>query len=95
MKNARDIIIRPVITERSVDLMAENKYVFQVAKNANKIEIKKAIEEIFKVHVLDVNTMRVKGKLKRMGRYQGYTAAWKKAIVTLAEDDTIELFEGM
>lgn len=95
MKLARDLIIKPVITERSVDLMQENKYTFKVAKNANKIEIRKAIEEIFKVHVTEVRTIRVKGKNKRMGRYQGMTSEWKKAIVTLAEGETIEIFEGM
>lgn len=95
MKLAREIIIKPVVTEKSVDLMQDNKYCFKVAKDANKIEIKKAIEEIFKVKVIDVNTVNVKGKLKRMGRTQGYTAAWKKAVVTLREGDTIEVFEGL
>ena len=95
MKNPRDIIVRPIVTARSVDLMGDNKYVFKVAKDANKIEIKQAVEEIFKVKVTNVNTMRVKGKKKRMGRYEGMTPLWKKAIVTLAEDNTIELFEGM
>ena len=95
MKLARDLIIKPVITERSVDLMQDNKYTFKVEKSANKIEIKQAIEEIFKVHVVNVNTVRVKGKNKRMGRYQGMTSEWKKAIVTLAEGETIEIFEGM
>lgn len=95
MKLARDIIIKPVISEKSVDLMQDNRYCFKVAITANKIEIKKAVEEIFKVKVTDVATMRVKGKVKRMGRYQGKTAAWKKAIVTLADGHTIEIFEGM
>ncbi len=95
MKLAREIIIKPVVTEKSVDLMQENKFCFKVAKDANKIEIKKAIEEIFKVTVVDVNTVNVKGKLKRMGRTQGFTASWKKAIVTLREGDTIEVFEGL
>lgn len=95
MKLARELIIKPVITEHSVDLMAQNKYTFKVDKGANKIEIKKAIEEIFKVRVVNVATMRVKGKKKRMGRYQGMTSEWKKAIVTLAEGETIEIFEGM
>ena len=95
MKLAREIIIKPVVTEKSVDLMQENKYCFKVAKNANKIEIKKAIEEIFKVTVTNVNTVNVHGKLKRMGRTQGKTASWKKAVVTLREGDSIEVFEGL
>lgn len=95
MKLAREIIIKPVVTEKSVDLMQENKYCFKVAKDANKIEIKNAIEEIFKVSVVNVNTVNVHGKMKRMGRYQGRTASWKKAIVTLREGDSIEVFEGL
>ena len=92
---ARDIIIRPVVTEKSVSLMEHNKYVFKVALSTNKIEIKKAIEEIFKVKVVGVNTVRVKGKVKRMGRSEGRTSDYKKAIVQLAEGDSIEVFEGM
>ena len=92
---AREIIIRPVVTEKSVSLMEHNKYVFKVALSANKIEIKKAIEEIFKVKVVGVNTVRVKGKVKRMGRSEGRTSDYKKAIVQLAEGDSIEVFEGM
>lgn len=92
---AREILIRPVITEKSVSLMEQNKYVFRVALKANKIEIKNAVEEIFKVKVVDVNTVRVKGKTKRMGRYEGKTSDYKKAIVQLAAGDTIEIFEGM
>ena len=95
MKLAREIIIKPVVTEKSVDLMQENKYCFRVAKNANKIEIKNAIEEIFKVTVINVNTVNVHGKMKRMGRTQGKTASWKKAVVTLREGDSIEVFEGL
>lgn len=95
MKLAREIIIKPVVTEKSVDLMQENKYCFKVAKDANKIDIKNAIEEIFKVTVVDVNTINVHGKMKRMGRTQGRTASWKKAIVTLREGDSIEVFEGL
>lgn len=95
MKLAREIIIKPVVTEKSVDLMQENKYCFRVAKDANKIEIKNAIEEIFKVTVVNVNTINVHGKMKRMGRTQGKTASWKKAIVTLREGDSIEVFEGL
>lgn len=95
MKLAREIIIKPVVTEKSVDLMQENKYCFKVAKDANKIEIKHAIEEIFKVTVVNVNTVNVHGKMKRMGRTQGMTASWKKAVVTLREGDSIEVFEGL
>lgn len=95
MKLAREIIIKPVVTEKSVDLMQENKYCFRVAKDANKIKIKNAIEEIFKVTVINVNTVNVHGKMKRMGRTQGKTASWKKAVVTLREGDSIEVFEGL
>lgn len=95
MKLAREIIIKPVVTEKSVDLMQENKYCFKVAKDANKIEIKNAIEEIFKVTVVNVNTVNVHGKMKRMGRTRGMTASWKKAVVTLREGDSIEVFEGL
>ena len=94
-KEARDIIVKPLVTEQSVAMMENNKYVFKVALNANKIEIKQAIEEIFKVKVVDVNTLRVKGKVKRMGRTQGKTSDWKKAIVQLAPEDHIEVFEGL
>ena len=91
---ARDILIRPLITEKSTDLMAEGKYVFKVAKNANKIEIAKAVAEIFKVKVLKVNTVNVKGKTKRIGRTSGKRADYKKAIVKLAEGSTIEFFSA-
>lgn len=94
MKNARDIIRRPVITEESTDLMEEKKYVFEVDPRANKVEVKKAIEEIFDVKVEKVNTMRVKGKVKRYGRYSGRRPERKKAVVTLTEDSkAIEVFE--
>ncbi|KFZ39854.1 MULTISPECIES: 50S ribosomal protein L23 [Thermoactinomyces] len=94
MKNPRDIIRRPVITEESTDLMEEKKYVFEVDPRANKVEVKKAIEEIFGVKVDKVNTMRVKGKVKRYGRYSGRRPERKKAIVTLTEDSkAIEVFE--
>ena len=95
MKNAHDIIIKPIITEDSMDRLADNKYTFKVAKDANKIEIAKAVEEIFDVKVAKVNTMSVKGKQKRMGRYLGYRPDRKKAIVTLKGDKTIEFFDGM
>lgn len=95
MKNVHDIIIKPIITEDSMDRLADNKYTFKVAKDANKIEIAKAIEEIFDVKVAKVNTVSVKGKQKRMGRYVGYRPDWKKAIVTLEGEKTIEFFDGM
>ena len=96
-KVAQDIIIKPIITEHSMDCLAEGKYTFKVAKDANKIEIAKAVEKLFKgVKVAKVNTMNVRGKKKRMGRYEGYTPSWKKAIVTLEEGSkTIEFFDGM
>ncbi len=96
-KTVHDIIIRPIITEASVDALADRKYTFEVAKDANKIEIKKAVEKLFKdVKVAKVNTMNVRGKKKRMGRNEGYTTAWKKAIVTVTPDSkTIEIFDGM
>ena len=92
-----DIIIRPVITERSMASVADKKYVFEVAPTAGKIEIKKAIEEIFGVKVAKVNTISVPGKAKRMGAARpGRTKDWKKAIVQLTNDSkTIEIFEGM
>ena len=94
---AYDIIIRPVITERSMEAVADKKYVFEVAKAAGKIEIKKAVEEIFGVKVEKVTTIRMMGKVKRTGRYPaGRSASWKKAVVKLtAESKTIEFFEGM
>ena len=89
------IIRRPCVTEKSIaSTEAANKVVFEVAIEANKIEIKKAVQELFGVTVLNVNTMRVPGKKVRMGRYQGTKPVWKKAIVTLREGDTIEFFES-
>ncbi len=96
MTYAHDIIIKPIISEQSMDQLASKKYTFEVKKGANKIEIKKAVEEIFGVKVASVNTMNMLGKMKRMGRYEGRRASWKKAIVTLTADSkTIEFFEGM
>ena len=91
---ARDILVRPLITERMTQLMAEGKYVFVVAKAANKIEIAKAVAEVFKVKVAKVNTVNVTGKKKRMGRTEGKRPDYKKAIVKLAPGETIEFFEG-
>ncbi len=94
MKNPRDLIKRPIITEETSDMMAENKYVFEVDMKANKTEVKQAIEAIFKVKVNKVNTMIMPSKPKRYGRYSGYTTQWKKAIVTLSADSKpLEYFE--
>lgn len=94
MKNPRDIIKSPVITERTSDLMAEKKYVFEVDIRANKTEIRQAVEAIFKVKVTKVNTLRMPAKPKTYGRYSGYTSEWKKAIVSLSEDSKpLEFFE--
>lgn len=93
---AQDIIIRPVVTEKTMNGMPMKKYTFEVAKDAGKIEIKKAIEELFEVKVSKVNTMHVRGRYRRQGRTGGYTPSWKKAIVTLTDDSKgIEFFEGM
>ena len=95
-KFAQDIILKPVVTEESMLGTAMKKYTFIVAKNANKIEIAKACEELFGVKVQKVNTVNVRGHLRRYGRYEGYTSAHKKAVVTLTEDSkTIEFFDGM
>ena len=99
MKLAHDIIIRPIITEAAMDMLSAKKYVFEVAKDANKAEIAKAVEEVFKssnVKVASVHTMNMKRKPKRLGVHFGYTSEWKKAIVTLTADSgTIEFFEGL
>ena len=94
--NSYDIIIKPIITERSMDALQSGKYTFKVDKNANKIEIADAVEKLFDVKVAKVNTLNCNGRTKRVGRYVGKTADWKKAIVTLKEDSkTIEFFDGM
>jgi large subunit ribosomal protein L23 len=96
MKNPRDIIKRPVITERTSDLMANKKYVFEVDIRSNKTEIKQAIEQIFKVKVVGVNTLRMPAKPKRYGRYSGFRPEWKKAIVSLHPDSKeLEFFESV
>ena len=93
---AQDIVIRPIITEKSMSGIAAKKYTFEVAKNATKIDIARAVEELFGVKVTKVNTLHVRGHLRRQGRFQGYTSSWKKAVVTLSEDSkAIEFFEGM
>ena len=100
MKMIQDIIIKPIISEASVDMMEQangtKKYVFKVMKNATKPEIASAVEEMFGVKVADVNTINMKRKPKRLGVHSGYTATWKKAIVTLTADSkAIEFFEGL
>jgi large subunit ribosomal protein L23 len=96
MKTPYDVLLRPVVTERSMDDTAAKKYTFIVDKRANKTEIKAAVEEAFGVQVVSVNTANFQGKLKRQGRFEGYTPAYKKAIVKLSESSkTIEFFEGL
>ena len=95
MTNLRDVLIRPLITEKSNTGMQDNKYTFIVPLNANKVEIRQAVEAVFKVKVLDVNTIRVMGKIKRMGKYSGKRPDVKKAIVKVAPGQRIEFFEGV
>ncbi len=92
---ARDVLIRPIVSEKTTDLMADNKYTFVVALNATKVQVRQAVEQIFKVKVQDVNTIRVMGKTKRMGKTQGKRPDYKKAIVKLAPGERIEFFEGV
>lgn len=92
MKSAYDVIVRPIISERSFDLMSEGKYTFEVAPNAPKEEIADAVEKLFGVHVRKVNTMWVKPKTKRVRYVPGKTRKWKKAVVTIAEGEQIEIF---
>ena len=93
---AQDIVIRPIITEKSMTGVANKKYTFEVCQDANKIEIAKALEELIGVKDQKVNTLNVRGKFRRQGRYEGYTRAWKKAVVTLTEGSkSIEFFESM
>jgi large subunit ribosomal protein L23 len=94
MKDPRDIIIRPVISEKSYNLLDDNKYTFVVDPRAKKTEIRQAVEAIFNVRVTAVNTIKVPGKPKRQGWHRGKTATRKKAVVTLAQGDKIEFFEG-
>ncbi len=107
MKRPQDIILKPVITEKANDVLATTgKYTFKVAKDANKIEIAQAVEQLFQVEVTKVNTLNVRGRAKRVGRYAGTTSSWKKAIVTISQDpkpgkdgkkrnSSIEFFEGL
>lgn len=92
MNSAYEVIIRPIVSERSFDLMGQNKYTFEVAKSAPKEEIAAAVEKLFNVHVVKVNTINVSGKTKRVRYVAGQTRSWKKAIVTIADGETIELF---
>ncbi len=91
---AHDIIVRPILTEKSSRMMEENKYTFEIHPQANKIEVRKAVEAVFKVKVEKVHTLKVRSKPKRMGVFLGKSRAWKKAVVTLAEGERIEFFEG-
>jgi large subunit ribosomal protein L23 len=93
MRNPHEVLLKPIVTEKTTDLMQENKYTFKVEPKANKIEIKKAIELIFNVDVIDVRTMNVSGKFKRQGRSVGYTSDWKKAVVTLKQGQRLPIFE--
>jgi large subunit ribosomal protein L23 len=95
MRSSHEILVRPIITEKNTMLNDQGRYTFEVLQDANKIEIKRAVEEIFKVKVKAVNTMKVPGKLRRMGRTSGMTRTWKKAVVTLAPGERIELFQGV
>jgi len=96
MTNPHDIIIKPLVSEQSMNAMAEKKYTFVVSKKANKIDIKRAVEVIFGVKVDKVNTLNMIGKTKRMGKHEGKRADWKKAVVKLkADSKEIEFFDGM
>ncbi|NMB12497.1 MAG: 50S ribosomal protein L23 [Firmicutes bacterium] len=95
MADLRDVIRRPIVSERTMALMEQNKYTFAVDIKATKPQIREAVEQAFNVTVERVNTMRVVGKKRRMGRYEGKRPDWKKAIVTVKEGESIELFEGL
>jgi len=95
MRSMYDVIVRPIVTEKSTTQLEDNAYSFVVAQNANKVEIGKAVESLFDVKVDRVRTMRFRGKERRMGRHIGRRPSWKKAIVTLREGETIDVFEGV
>ena len=96
MRNLSDVILKPVITEKAMDMISGKRYVFKVVKDANKAEIAEAVEAMFDVKVADVNTINMKKKPKRLGAHAGYTGEWKKAIVTLTEDSkTIAFFDSL
>jgi large subunit ribosomal protein L23 len=92
--NQNDVIIRPVVSEKSTDMAQANKYVFRVMKDSNKHIIKKAIKEIFNVNPVKINVLKVRGRRKRVRYQYGFTSSWKKVIVTLGKDEKIELFEN-
>lgn len=92
MNSVYNVIVRPIVSERSYDLMEQGKYTFEVAKAARKEEIADAVEKIFNVHVTKVNTMNVRGKMKRVRYQAGMTRSWKKAVVTVADGESIEIF---
>ncbi len=94
MKDPRQIVLRPIVSEKSYEMIEHGRYTFEVAKEAKKPEIASAVQEIFNVTVTDVNTMRVNGKPRRVRYNKGLTRSWKKAVVTLKEGDSIEFFEG-
>ena len=93
MKDLTRVIVRPVVTEKTTDMGENDKYVFEVASEANKAEVKQAVEKFFGVKVIDVHTLNMKGKPKRLGRHMGRRKDWKKAIVTLQSGDKIDLFD--
>jgi large subunit ribosomal protein L23 len=95
MLSSHEILVRPIITEKNTFLNDQGKYCFEVLQTANKIEVKRAVEELFNVKVVDVNTIKVPGKLRRTGRTSGMTRTWKKAIVTLAAGERIDLFQNV
>jgi large subunit ribosomal protein L23 len=94
MQNAHEVVLRPIVSEKSYAMIEHNRYTFEVAKQSRKIEIAKAVEELFHVTVTSVNTMNVPGKSRRVRYSTGQTPSWKKAIVTLKAGDKIEFFEG-
>jgi large subunit ribosomal protein L23 len=95
MLSGHQILVRPIVTEKNTALNEVGKYCFEVLQSSNKIEVKRAVEEVFNVHVTAVNVMKVPGKMRRMGRTSGMTRTWKKAVVTLAPGERIDLFQGV
>jgi len=95
MREYWDVLERPLVSEKSMMLADAGRYVFRCKLEANKIEIRKAVETLYKVKVVDISTMRVRGKVRRVGRWVGKTVAWKKAIVTLAPGQRIDILEGI
>lgn len=92
--NSYDVLLRPIVSEKSTMLGAQHQYTFEVAREANKVEIRDAVETAFNVNVLGVSVIHVPGKMRRMGKHRGYTSSWKKAVVRIRADQRIELFEG-